>query len=97
MSQSRETGKALDDEDYSFPVDIYTDYFLDEGNAKEKAKQVSEDRNSLSSTPLKIGSETEEFSKMTTKPSREGNVNLPFDELTVHNDEMMKISHNKYG
>ncbi|CAL5424901.1 unnamed protein product [Camellia sinensis] len=97
MSQSRETGKALDDEDYSFPVDIYTDYFLDEGNAKEKAKQVSEYRNSLSSTPLETGSETEEFGKMTTKPSREGNVDLPFDELTIHDDEMMKISHNKSG
>ncbi|CAL5353442.1 unnamed protein product [Camellia sinensis] len=97
MSQSRETGKALDDEDYSFPVDIYTDYFLDEGNAKEKEKQVSEDRNSLSSTPLETGSKTEEFGKMTTKPSREGNVDLPFDKLTIHDDEMMKISHNKSG
>ncbi|KAI7984374.1 AP2/ERF and B3 domain-containing transcription factor RAV1 [Camellia lanceoleosa] len=97
MSQSRETGKAFDDEDYSFPVDIYPDYFPDEGNAKEKAKQVSEDRNSLSSTPLETGSETEEFGKMTTKPSREGNVDLPFDKLTIHDDEMMKISHNKSG
>ncbi|KAL7195129.1 hypothetical protein ACSBR1_035362 [Camellia fascicularis] len=34
---------------------------------------------------------------MTTKPSKEGNVDLPFDKLTIHNDEMMKISHNKSG
>ncbi|KAI7984373.1 hypothetical protein LOK49_LG15G00873 [Camellia lanceoleosa] len=62
----------------------------EEEEEEEKTKQVSKEGNppSSSSTPLEeTATETEGFDeKMTLKPSAEGNVDVPFKKLTIHDD-----------
>ncbi|CAL5353434.1 unnamed protein product [Camellia sinensis] len=62
----------------------------EEEEEKKKAKQVSKEGNppSSSSTPLEeTATETEgSDEKMTLKPSAEGNVDVPFKKLTIHDD-----------